>query len=949
MPATTGKPCPRRSSGGWLAGIVATLMCAVLSAVAVPTVHAQILNWPGGTVKVTDSPMTDTMGSDSIRLEINEGESTTYYVKLNQETRIPEADKDTEDWWVFVHINGVRPIKGKYIVREATDTTAEVSLTITPSIGREVYKNEWNTWQSVKINANGFSADQAFTFTHEVWDHDANCPVHNVGAVTVVVRTDAGEGGNNGNPQLPPRPTLSINNVEVAEDGGNAEFTVTLSDQSDDVVTAYYATSGGTARAGGDYTHTTGTLTFDAGIRTKTIEVPVLDDEVVEPDDETFFVTLTEPTNATISKGRGTGTIADNDGQNGQNGQNSQTVSFSSDSYRVTEGSSVTVTVVLSEFPASGETVTVSLKDPPDGNADPADYSEIPTSVTFGQSEMRKTFTVHTTEDEDDDDEQVILELENPSSTDPSSDWKLADPEVATITIHEHHHTDEKENWKRRAVSGWLREFGNAAAMHVLEALDERIRCAPMRRPVPGRPESSRSRRGCEPRNNEPMSLEIAGYRFPIGGTPSDASELSHPIDGSADAWAAGDWPLEAWDRHASRSLTAREVLAGSAFHISSGSSQDRAQEGRGRFSIWGRGGYSGFDDDEDGVSTDGDVTSVSLGMDFADRRLLAGIAFSHTQGDGAFSYNGVEGKTESTLTSIHPYLYVRLDERVSVWGAAGFGSGSLKLRMKDQESSTDISTRMGAVGVRRELLYPAENWGVSAALKADALFTRAASDASRDLAGARATTNRQRVAVEASQEFTLVSGAWVAPFTEVGARHDGGTGPTELGLEVRSGFRYEYPLVGWTAEFSTRGLLEDSITEFEEMGVSGTLRYDPILNSPLGPDFALSIAGGLEGWFDPEASWGRRTMGHRRTDDRDTPDMRIDAEFGYGLPVLGSSGTSTPWVGASMSERWRDLRLGYRLGFGSDTKLGVEGALRQSAVGDEASDYSIMLRFSMR
>ena len=76
---------------------------------------------------------------------------------------------------------------------------------------------------------------------------------------------------------------------------------------------------------------------------------------------------------------------------------------------------------------------------------------------------------------------------------------------------------------------------------------------------------------------------------------------------------------------------------------------------------------------------------------------------------------------------------------------------------------------------------------------------------------------------------------------------------------------------------------------------------------------------------------------------------MRIDAEFGYGVPVLDGSGTGTPWIGASLADRWRDLYLGYRLGLGSDVKLDIDGRLHESAAGDEPSDYAIMLRLSVR
>ena len=111
-----------------------------------------------------------------------------------------------------------------------------------------------------------------------------------------------------------PTPTLSINDVTVAENvaGGLATFTVTLSAASGQTVTVGYNTSNGTATAGSDYTSTTGTVTFAPGQTTQTITVPITNDTLYEPN-ETFYVNLVTPTNATIADNLGVGTIADND------------------------------------------------------------------------------------------------------------------------------------------------------------------------------------------------------------------------------------------------------------------------------------------------------------------------------------------------------------------------------------------------------------------------------------------------------------------------------------------------------------------------------------------------------------------------------------------------------------------------------------------------------------
>ena len=105
---------------------------------------------------------------------------------------------------------------------------------------------------------------------------------------------------------------ISINDVTVVEGSVdvNAVVTVTLSEASDTVVTVDYATSGGTATSGTDFTAATGTLTFAAGQTSKTITIPVKADLLAEAD-EKFTITLTNPVGATIPFVTSTVTITD--------------------------------------------------------------------------------------------------------------------------------------------------------------------------------------------------------------------------------------------------------------------------------------------------------------------------------------------------------------------------------------------------------------------------------------------------------------------------------------------------------------------------------------------------------------------------------------------------------------------------------------------------------------
>ncbi|HRQ28483.1 MAG TPA: HYR domain-containing protein, partial [Saprospiraceae bacterium] len=117
--------------------------------------------------------------------------------------------------------------------------------------------------------------------------------------------------------------TLSIDNVTLSEGHAgntNFEFTVTMSQLSDAIVTVDYATVDGTATsADSDYNPVSGTLTFNPGESTKTITVPVNGDSKVELN-EAFTVVLSN----LVNNGRnisihpanhtGTGTITNDDG-----------------------------------------------------------------------------------------------------------------------------------------------------------------------------------------------------------------------------------------------------------------------------------------------------------------------------------------------------------------------------------------------------------------------------------------------------------------------------------------------------------------------------------------------------------------------------------------------------------------------------------------------------------
>ncbi|UPK09256.1 DUF4082 domain-containing protein [Bradyrhizobium sp. 155] len=101
--------------------------------------------------------------------------------------------------------------------------------------------------------------------------------------------------------------------MSVAESSPTATITLLRSGNVSQAATAGFTTSSGSALAGSDYTTTSGTVTFAAGQVSQTISVPIINDATPE-NDETFTITLSNPTGATLgAQATTTVKILDND------------------------------------------------------------------------------------------------------------------------------------------------------------------------------------------------------------------------------------------------------------------------------------------------------------------------------------------------------------------------------------------------------------------------------------------------------------------------------------------------------------------------------------------------------------------------------------------------------------------------------------------------------------
>ena len=153
-------------------------------------------------------------------------------------------------------------------------------------------------------------------------------------------------------------------------------------------MTVDYTTAADSATAGGDYTSTSGTLTFLAGQRTATIEVTVIDDSD-EEQDETFKVNLSNAQGATIEDAEGVGTIRNDDGTSPP----PTTPSLRIGDATVDEGGGPAVFTVTASAESSG-TMTVDYETADDSATAGGDYTSTSGTLTIGVGELSATFEV---------------------------------------------------------------------------------------------------------------------------------------------------------------------------------------------------------------------------------------------------------------------------------------------------------------------------------------------------------------------------------------------------------------------------------------------------------------------------------------------------------------------------------------------------------------------------
>ncbi len=388
-------------------------------------------------------------------------------------------------------------------------------------------------------------------------------------------------------------------------------------------------------------------------------------------------------------------------------------------------------------------------------------------------------------------------------------------------------------------------------------------------------------------------------------------------------------------------------------FSLNAGSEASHAQ-----WSVWGQGDYTESSGEINGNGHyESDMRSFYVGVDARiQKQWIAGVAVSHRRAHSDYSFgeqglNG-SGTMEMKLTSVHPYAHVDLGDGVGVWMMLGAGEGDIELEslrsgMDSADSEhRDLSMQMASVGLRREL-GESERKDHRWALMADAGYVQLEADGEiLEIDDLTANAHQVRAGMEYSRTIEDEAGNFTNPYAQAFARYDGGNGSEGVGLELAGGMYFESVVDGWALDVQGRWLAAHSESDYEERGVSVTLKKNPDadgrgLSLMLSPRWGAPTDSSSTMWEENAADLADRSA------PNESAAMGVEVGYGMWSPWLRRP---IEWFGkAEHSSDLSKMRLGVR--FGRETGAMAQwraDVFGEHAASNEANGLSIHLKIEL-
>ena len=379
------------------------------------------------------------------------------------------------------------------------------------------------------------------------------------------------------------------------------------------------------------------------------------------------------------------------------------------------------------------------------------------------------------------------------------------------------------------------------------------------------------------------------------------------PLNRAAALEAAGRM-LESWvvsQRLRDGGLRNLVIPGGKTEWVYAFGDQEESTRPGGAWQFWGQGDiqtFAGEPSPESGY--DGDLRTGWAGIDRAfGARWLVGVSVARSTGWGDWRAGTAEGRLETSLTALHPYLHWS-DGASSMWLMAGGGRGSAEnTRATGRVGESDLELSLGAFEVRHRLV----NWF---GFRADAAWARLETGEGTETVDSRsATVDQQRLGIELSPSSRSGSLA-LEPFVQTNARRDGGAGQSGQGIELSGGFR----VVGGFLRIDAQGriLLLHSAEGYEERGLGATVSLG---RQAAAEGLSLSVS---PRWGGPAAAtdvlWREQLIPRPLHGSGPREAWSLDATARYGQRLPG--GRLIKWFGSFNRSR-KDWGLAVGVGFG--------------------------------
>ena len=668
-------------------------------------------------------------------------------------------------------------------------------------------------------------------------------------------------------------PVVFVADSAGDEDVGALEFQVTLSAPSGIEVSASYATADGTATAGSDYEAASDTLSFAPGEVSKTIRVPIINDNTHEADEETFELTLSALVNATSEDVSATGTIRDDD---------------------------LAPPSLVGQFPAAllcvgGAPYELDLSDYFGGEE--LGFSAVSSTADVATAALAGSLLIVA----------PVSEGASSVAVTATNDAGSVESAVSVRVV-----TDLAEI---EAVESGLASIGRA----VLTGVTESVRARFDSRSIFGERGASGAQDVAASVWRDPgqvVSAADVGNPWPMDGARSvgwDQRGLFEP-QVSADDW------FETMSR------THRRGLAPFSFSLDSSQSGPAGPS----WSVWGRADRQQFESGMDRSSHDGSLMAVHLGADARAGDWLAGVSVAHSAAEVDYRFERStdacggggtgEGMVDAELTSVHPYVGRQIG-RGQVWATLGAGGGEVSLERCEtgHRNEANLSMRLGAFGGRHPFAG-GERMAVSV-VEEIGVLDLTTGDAIGPVGNRSVTVGQARIGLEASGIAPAGCDCSLTTFVRAFARGDWGDGATGAGLELAAGVRFRNLPRRLGIDAGIRALAVHSAEDASEKSADLTFSILPKADGTGwqasmtwrqgASDAGLDTLGGITRWSAPSGS----LPGAKRH-------WFAESRLGHGLALR--RGLATPFVELHAGRSGRGgARFGIRHQY-SDSMLGL-------------------------